>query len=125
MKTKTSSTHFDHLVGGLLSGLFSCVLLQPLDLSKTRMQQNPLKISLRATMLDIYKKQGLLALWKGRFCFISGTIPTVLRNVPGSGMYFYSLNMIRRRLQSTNISSDFINIFSGSFSRVVFESRLS
>jgi solute carrier family 25, member 38 len=53
-----------------------------------------------------------------------GTIPTVLRNVPGSGLYFYSLNLIRTSLKSSNISEDIINIASGSASRVVSSIRL-
>jgi solute carrier family 25, member 38 len=62
---KVSEIHFDHLIGGLFSGLFSCILLQPLDLSKTRMQQNPVKLSLTATIKDIYQANGIFALWRG------------------------------------------------------------
>ncbi|PWN22047.1 mitochondrial carrier [Microstroma glucosiphilum] len=87
------------LLSGALSGLASCVLLQPLDLLKTRLQQantpsarigGKTKRLLR-TVDDVVKKDGVVGLWRG-------TLPTVLRNVPGVALYFYSVTEARRAL---------------------------
>ncbi|KAK9768149.1 hypothetical protein K7432_001443 [Basidiobolus ranarum] len=90
--SKPSSTV--HLAAGATSGLFSCVLLQPLDLLKTRMQQQQ-KISrtsgtvhsssLFGTVKQIILKDGPTGLWRG-------TVPTIFRNVPGNGLYFMMLS---------------------------------
>ncbi|RGB33135.1 mitochondrial carrier domain-containing protein [Rhizophagus diaphanus] len=87
-----------HLASGAVSGLTSCVLLQPFDLVKTRIQQqrqhhkNDGRKSLNSTVLrtvkDIIEKDNISGLWKG-------TVPTILRNVPGSALYFFTLSEIR------------------------------
>ena len=82
-------------VGGV-AGFASCVMLQPMDFLKTRMQQErlPSQSSLTATqrlarafrtVVDTYGYQGL---WRG-------TVPTIARNVPGVAAYFYTLNELR------------------------------
>ncbi|KAI9245339.1 mitochondrial carrier domain-containing protein [Phascolomyces articulosus] len=90
-----------HLVGGAMSGMTSCIMLQPLDLIKTRLQQSTHDASLlntakhlrkRHTMLttiqDIIKTSGPVGLWRG-------TLPTIVRNVPGTAIYFTTLSEIR------------------------------
>lgn len=82
-------------VGGM-AGLTSCVLLQPMDLLKTRMQQerSPTVASLSATQRlvrafrSVVDTSGTLGLWRG-------TVPTIVRNVPGVAAYFYTLNELR------------------------------
>ncbi|CAO1626188.1 unnamed protein product [Sympodiomycopsis kandeliae] len=87
------------LLSGATSGLVSCVLLQPLDLLKTRLQQansesvpigNKTK-RLRLTIGNVIEKDGIKGLWRG-------TLPTILRNVPGVAMYFYSVTELRGML---------------------------
>ena len=84
---------------GALSGFASCVLLQPFDLLKTRLQQldtssTPLARGdsrtqkLRAVIRDTVQTQGYKGLWRG-------TAPTIVRNVPGVALYFYSVSSIR------------------------------
>ncbi|KAI7855127.1 mitochondrial carrier domain-containing protein [Circinella umbellata] len=93
-----------HLVGGALSGMTSCIMLQPLDLIKTRLQQSTHDASLlnttthlrkRNTMLttvqDIVKTNGAAGLWRG-------TLPTIVRNVPGTAIYFTTLSEIRNAI---------------------------
>ncbi|ORY02097.1 solute carrier family 25 member 38 [Basidiobolus meristosporus CBS 931.73] len=83
-----------HLFAGATSGFFACALLQPLDLLKTRMQQQQQiytdsSISNNRTILGTVKqiliKDGIAGLWRG-------TTPTIFRNVPGNGLYFMMLN---------------------------------
>ncbi|KAJ1029507.1 hypothetical protein NDA13_002754 [Ustilago tritici] len=90
------------LAFGAASGFASCVLLQPFDLLKTRLQQldhNPTSISSAQTyqsrtqkLIGITRKiirtQGYPGLWRG-------TTPTVVRNVPGVALYFYSVSHLR------------------------------
>ncbi|WFD28819.1 hypothetical protein MNAN1_003834 [Malassezia nana] len=82
-------------VGGA-AGLTSCVLLQPMDLLKTRMQQERLPTVGHATATQrlvrafqsVVHDNGYRGLWRG-------TVPTVARNVPGVAAYFYTLNELR------------------------------
>ncbi|KAG9289463.1 hypothetical protein G9A89_008024 [Geosiphon pyriformis] len=86
-----------HLTAGAISGLASCVLLQPFDLVKTRLQQEKQlhqlnllepRNALLSTVKNIVSKHTFTGLWRG-------TVPTVFRNVPGSALYFFTLSEIR------------------------------
>lgn len=87
------------LLSGAASGLVSCVLLQPLDLLKTRLQQAnsqnaPIGTKTRRlakTVEAVVQRDGIRGLWRG-------TWPTILRNVPGVALYFYSVTELRRML---------------------------
>ncbi|ORZ18740.1 mitochondrial carrier domain-containing protein [Absidia repens] len=102
-----------HLTGGAMSGMVACLSLQPLDLIKTRLQQQrqdhlaflreaklkgllvaPQKSTMYSTIRDIVNNKGVAGLWRG-------TVPTILRNVPGSAMYFFALSEIRDILART------------------------
>ena len=81
---------------GGTAGLASCVLLQPMDLLKTRMQQErtvgQAPLSAMKRLVRAYKSvvdtSGYRGLWRG-------TVPTIARNVPGVAAYFYTLNQLR------------------------------
>ncbi|KAL2159276.1 hypothetical protein VTH06DRAFT_2711 [Thermothelomyces fergusii] len=78
-----------HFAAGLGSGVLSAVLLQPIDLLKTRVQQSGGR-SLSAAIADIRAAPRLLpALWRG-------AVPSALRTGFGSAIYFTSLNAIRQ-----------------------------
>ena len=99
----------NHLLTGSLSGLVSCLLLQPFDLLKTRMQQQP--NTLLSTTKLVLHEHGVQGLWKG-------TMPTIVRNVPGSGMYFYTLHILRTALKKAGINNDVVNLVGGVTARV-------
>ncbi|KAI8898181.1 mitochondrial carrier domain-containing protein [Globomyces pollinis-pini] len=116
---------FLHLAAGSVSGLLSCVLLQPLDL---RLQQsihnhNSLKLNynhnhnLLSTLLSVVRNDSVWTLWRG-------TTATILRNVPGSGLYFYSLHLLRSNLHRIQyrgnqvFSQNFIHLSGGVVARV-------
>lgn len=96
-KGKGELKAWNHLSSGALSGLTSAVILQPLDLLKTRLQQASEPSStakrrrLAPTIKQVLKEDGVRGLWRG-------TVPTLVRNVPGVAIYFYSLSAIRNRL---------------------------
>ncbi|KAH9825254.1 mitochondrial carrier domain-containing protein [Melampsora americana] len=86
-----------HLLSGATSGFASCVLLQPLDLIKTRIQQgefNLINSSTRSNLVfsltsRVIKEDGFIGLWRGM-------TPTIARNVPGVALYFLSLTELRK-----------------------------
>ncbi|WVQ79740.1 hypothetical protein IAT38_001840 [Cryptococcus sp. DSM 104549] len=86
-----------HLMSGALSGLSSAIVLQPLDLLKTRLQQSTVDTPgakgrrIRNVVRQVLRDDGISGLWRG-------TVPTLARNVPGVAIYFYSLSAIRDRL---------------------------
>ncbi|KAF9097791.1 hypothetical protein BGX29_003625 [Mortierella sp. GBA35] len=105
-----------HLIGGAVSGLCACVFVQPLDLIKTRLQQQqqahlafikqgghagltiaPLESTIWKTVFGIIKEGSILSLWRG-------TAPTIVRNVPGAAMYFTVLNEARTLLARRKIN---------------------
>jgi solute carrier family 25 protein 38 len=117
---ESSGNSVRHLMAGACSGLMTCVLVQPLDVVKTRMQQprnhefskNEASIlnhkqkmdpglSFVETVRAIHREpRGIRGYWRG-------TVPTLIRNVPGSSLYFFVLNGIRstaERLENTSKS---------------------
>ncbi|KYK55919.1 hypothetical protein DCS_07884 [Drechmeria coniospora] len=85
-----------HFVSGLGSGVASAVLLQPLDLLKTRVQQ-PGRPSLLACLRDVQKSTNpIRALWRG-------TVPSALRTGFGSALYFTSLSKIRQCFHQVDV----------------------
>ncbi|KAK4230703.1 mitochondrial carrier domain-containing protein [Podospora fimiseda] len=84
-KAPTKSTF--HFVAGLGSGVLSAVLLQPIDLLKTRVQQQSGSHSLKAAITEI--RTAKTGFWRG-------AVPSALRTGFGSAIYFTSLNAIRQ-----------------------------
>lgn len=98
-----------HFVSGLGSGVASAVLLQPLDLLKTRTQQSG-----RPSLLLYWRElrqspNPIRAFWRG-------TLPSSLRTGLGSALYFSSLNAIREFLQKSNALNQRIHVQSSSSS---------
>ncbi|KAF8171814.1 solute carrier family 25 member 38 [Pholiota molesta] len=84
------------LLSGALSGLATTVCLQPFDLLKTRMQQGDGAVKLPSTRSsfilgtarEVISESGIKGLWRG-------TLPSLVRNVPGVAMYMTSLTQLR------------------------------
>ncbi|EWG38254.1 hypothetical protein FVEG_14853 [Fusarium verticillioides 7600] len=95
-RTSRPANSARHFISGLGSGVTSAVLLQPLDLLKTRVQQSG-SSSLSATLRDLRQSPSLVkSLWRG-------TVPSALRTGFGSALYFTSLNAIRQHAHQTGI----------------------
>lgn len=84
MKNESQSAT-KHLLAGSASGLISSILFQPLDLIKTRLQQTN-----SPTILETLRVSGIGSFWRG-------STSTILRTVPGSGLYFASQHTLRTR----------------------------
>ncbi|KAH3660027.1 hypothetical protein OGAPHI_007232 [Ogataea philodendri] len=87
-----------HLAAGFTGGLTSAFCLQPLDLLKTRVQQD--RTTLKAVLNQINSPAEL---WRG-------TVPSALRTSIGSALYLASLNAVRTSLvkmrpQTNEVSS--------------------
>jgi len=67
-------------LAGAVSGCCSTILLQPLDLVKTRLQQSP-SSSLWSVLHQVSSKEGISGFW-------TGVTPSLWRTVPGIGLYF-------------------------------------
>jgi len=95
--TEVKKSFYRSFYAGGFGGLFSTITLQPMDVIKTRLQQTNNQTIFRgglwATTKYIFLTDGLSGLWRG-------TIPSIYRNVPGSALYFGSLEAIRSGLSS-------------------------
>ncbi|KAF6033417.1 SLC25A38 [Bugula neritina] len=107
MSVQTGDTAMSPLiksfVAGSLSGTCSTLILQPLDLVKTRLQRDKTLHGGRSQgVLNIYrnvvKNEGVFALWKG-------LTPALLRCVPGLGLYFCTLTALQSNLSSPTPTS--------------------
>lgn len=95
-----------NFLGGATSGCVSTLLLQPLDVVKTRMQMSAAfnrSVHLRPalaiasntgvaeTVRAIVRQDSVFGLWRG-------VVPTLVRNMLGVGLYFVTLQDLRARL---------------------------
>lgn len=82
-------------LAGSFSGSCSTVLFQPLDLCKTRLQASALRGSSPSGMVtvlwSVMKEESPRALWKG-------LVPSLTRVVPGVGLHFTALHVLRSTL---------------------------
>lgn len=102
---------------GALSGACSTVVLQPLDLIKTRLQQSP-NSSLYQAAKVIAKTEGISGFW-------TGVTPSLWRTVPGIGLYFSCYHSLSSCVTTDNqplTSTQSLTI--GTFSRVIAGSLL-
>lgn len=87
---------------GSVSGCFSSVMFQPLDLIKTRLQTRPLLVGgvhMAAVspngditlMRSLIFNNNVLGLWKG-------LTPSLCRTIPGVGLYFSTLEFLKGSL---------------------------
>lgn len=80
-----------HLLSGGMAGMVAAVTLQPLDLLKTRLQQQQSSTNkhLRTTVWkELRKLSQIKDLWRG-------TLPSMVRTSIGAGLYFAFLSNLR------------------------------
>lgn len=76
-----------HFYAGFVSGLTSSVLLQPLDLLKTRVQQSKDQTIFKT----LRESSDFRSLWRG-------TLPSAIRTSCGGALYFTTLNTVRTQI---------------------------
>jgi solute carrier family 25 protein 38 len=90
-------TVYKSFLFGCLSGMTSTILLQPLDVVKTRLQMKHRQSMLARrngvvlTFLHIIHNEHPLALWKG-------LLPSMSRVIPGVGLYFTTITFISNQM---------------------------
>ncbi|XP_055335841.1 mitochondrial glycine transporter B-like isoform X2 [Paramacrobiotus metropolitanus] len=93
-----SNTTLRSFVAGSFTGVCSTLLFQPLDLIKTRIQANlvsrtpekALSIKVVPIVRQILREESVVGLWRG-------TVPSLLRTVPGVGIYFSSIHFLQQQ----------------------------
>ena len=78
-------------LAGSLSGTCSTLLFQPLDLVKTRVQQTGPSTSLVRVISTVVSQDSVRGLWRG-------LVPSLVRTVPGVGLYFSSMHQMKTSL---------------------------
>jgi len=103
-------------LAGSMSGTFSTLIFQPLDLMKTRIQQQAeLRLSMTGVCKNIVAQENFLGLWRG-------VIPSLVRTVPGVGLYFSSMHFMKANLcegRPSHLQSVFIGGSSRAFAGAV------
>ncbi|XP_054713406.1 mitochondrial glycine transporter B-like [Uloborus diversus] len=89
-------------LAGSVSGTCSTLLFQPLDLIKTRLQNGSKNSTPRNGMITLFmhvvRNEKVAGLWRG-------TVPSMLRCVPGVGMYFSFLHWLKTNFGSEDPSA--------------------
>ncbi|KAH9248943.1 hypothetical protein BASA81_013400 [Batrachochytrium salamandrivorans] len=70
------------------------------------------RITIYSTLQDVVKQDGVRGLWRG-------TLPTIMRNVPGSALYFLAVHKIRSAFRKIDLSTHTSNLIAGASSRMV------
>ena len=99
--SSSSSSVLTSFLAGALSGSCTTVLLQPFDLIKTRVQQEP-HSSVWSQARRVLHTDGPLGFW-------TGVTPSLWRTVPGIGLHFASYHLLSSQLshdgQPSSLSS--------------------
>lgn len=99
---------FDIFTSGCIGGAASVLVTTPSEVIKIGLQMNTGQVkkgNLRAVVSSIYKKNGLLG-------FYLGFLPTFIRDVPSTGIYFYGYTKCRERLLLDN-NRRFVELIAG------------
>ncbi|GAB6023029.1 hypothetical protein CHUAL_007123 [Chamberlinius hualienensis] len=100
---------------GSFSGICSTILFQPFDLIKTRLQSPQYKsnFKLTAVVRQVIKQDNVTGLWKG-------LTPSLLRCVPGIGIYFAALNGLSNLcIEANGKETAFQSVTLGTISRSI------
>ncbi|CAL1526360.1 unnamed protein product, partial [Lymnaea stagnalis] len=98
MDNFASSPVMKSFLAGAFSGTCSSILFQPLDLVKTRLQKSVnigTKLGMIAEIVNVVKQEKVIGLW-------TGLMPSLLRCVPGIGLYFASLHWLKSSFGSSS-----------------------
>jgi len=111
-----SASILNSFAAGAFSGTCSTILLQPLDLIKTRVQQSPQQ-SIWKVSRTIAKTEGIAGFW-------TGVTPSLWRTVPGIGLYFACYHSLTSCISDTNNLTSIQSLTVGTLSRMFAGSLL-
>ncbi|KAK7112366.1 hypothetical protein V1264_011833 [Littorina saxatilis] len=98
MEAALSSPVAKSFMAGALSGSISTLLLQPLDLVKTRLQMSVnigSNMGMMNVAISVVRQDTFFGLWHGVW-------PSLTRCAPGVGIYFATLHYLRSNFGSSN-----------------------
>jgi len=98
-------------MAGSFSGTCSTLLFQPLDLVKTRIQQVEARRGMVKVINDVIAKESLFGLWRG-------VAPSLVRTVPGVGIYFSCMHTMKTTL-CNKVPTPTQSLMVGAFSRAL------
>ncbi|EPS42899.1 hypothetical protein H072_3136 [Dactylellina haptotyla CBS 200.50] len=110
----TLKNNLKHFSSGLAGGIVSAIILQPADLLKTRVQQSQHSTLLGTIRTILASPSPVSTLWRG-------SVPSAIRTGVGSGLYFASLNILRKSVQASSPDKKpgtLTNLLTGSAARV-------
>lgn len=104
-------------LAGSFSGTFSTILFQPLDLVKTRIQNNSATIingrsgnGMVTIFMNIVQQEHIRGLWRGM-------TPSIARCVPGVGLYFSSLSWLKTKFSTDGTLTPLQSVALGAMAR--------
>lgn len=111
---------FDHFTAGFFSGIITTIIMAPAERVKCLLQiQNESKTIKYKGSIDclkqLYKEGGTRSIYKG-------TVATISRDAPSSGIYFMTYEAVKNILKTYGYASDNVlgTIFAGGMSGVTF-----
>jgi solute carrier family 25 protein 39/40 len=119
-KDQRTATLFERMIPGMVGSFISSFLVNPLDVVRIRLQSQGPAISagyphLNGTvdgLLNIYKHEGVRALW-------AGLTPTLTMAVPSTAVYMIMYENFRDYFVKHGIQSDFAPLLAGSIARSI------
>lgn len=103
-----------HLYAGFAGGLTLSLLLQPLDLLKTRLQQ----LDTRGFVGELKSVTHWRELWRG-------TLPLCVRTLVGSGLYLSCLNVMRSQLARQKLKTELKHRSSSTLPRLLLAENMA
>eukprot|EP01080_Neovahlkampfia_damariscottae_P007218 gene7218-11534_t len=113
-KNEYTRNEFVPLFSGIIARSITTSITSPFDFIKTQIQSSTKNTSIKEIISTTIKENGLRSIWKGMS-------PTLLRDVPFSGLYWYlyEKNKLRIQNQSMNLNPFIINFLSGASSGMI------
>ncbi|XP_074593019.1 mitochondrial glutathione transporter SLC25A40-like [Brevipalpus obovatus] len=114
---RTSQPLWVPMVSGAAARIFSAITISPLELVRTKMQSQKLSyLEIHQAVSSLVKQEGIFALYRG-------LVPTILRDVPFSAVYWAGYELMKRRmnasLEPTFFQSFVSGAVAGSFAAII------
>lgn len=107
------------LIAGSLARTISATVISPIEMFRTRLQALPDAGRASPTYASTAKELGHLVNLRGPSILWRGLGPTLWRDVPFSGIYWAGFEIIKTRLNSTDMSPTTTSFLSGAISGTI------
>ena len=107
------------LIAGSLARTISATVISPIEMFRTRLQALPDAVRGSPTYSSTAKEMGALVSTKGPTILWRGLGPTLWRDVPFSGIYWAGFEILKSRLNTTELSPITTSFLSGAISGTI------